>query len=164
MICQNCQQRPATVHLTEIDGATKKEVHLCEPCASSQGDPADGPGVLEKLQSLLNPGARAGAELAHITCPECELTYAAFRARGRFGCPACYEAFRSGVDPLLEKIHGSTQHIGKVPIRLAATLEAAEKLRGLRTDLDSAVASEEYERAAELRDEIKQLEGADGSD
>jgi protein arginine kinase activator len=164
MICQNCQQRQATVHLTEIDGAAKKEVHLCEPCASSQGDPANGPGVLEKLQSLLTPGARAGAELAQTTCADCGISYANFRARGRFGCPACYEAFRSGVDPLLDKIHGSTQHIGKVPIRLAATLEAAERLRELRTSLASAVQQEQYERAAELRDAIKQLEGANGSD
>ena len=164
MICQNCQQRQATVHLTEIDGAAKKEVHLCEPCASSQGEPANGPGVLEKLQSLLNPGARAGSELAETTCVDCGITYAAFRARGRFGCPACYQAFRPGVDPLLEKIHGSTQHIGQVPTRLAATLEAAEKLRELRTHLETAVASEQYERAAELRDAIKQLEGSNGSD
>lgn len=164
MICQNCQQRQATVHLTEIEGATKKEVHLCEPCASTQGEPSGGPGVLEKLQSLLNPGARAGSELAQTTCDVCGITYAAFRARGRFGCPACYAAFRSGVDPLLDKIHGSTQHIGKVPTRLAATLEHAERLRGLRTDLDSAVASEAYERAAELRDAIKQLEAANGSE
>ena len=164
MICQTCQQRQATVHLTEIDGATKKEVHLCEPCASSQGEQTEGPGVLEKLQSLLNPGARAGSELAQTTCAVCEITYAAFRARGRFGCPACYDTFRSGVDPLLDKIHGSTQHIGKVPTRLAATLAAAEKLRELRTSLDSAVQSEEYERAAELRDAIKQLEGSNGTD
>lgn len=167
MKCQKCQERPATVHLTEIEGSTKKEVHLCEPCASSDGESAGG-GILEKLQSLLAPGlGRAGGDLGKLTCTTCGTTYAAFRARGRFGCADCYEAFRRGVEPLLERIHGGVRHVGKAPGgRQGAAPPSAPpgdtRLRELRADLETAVAAEEYERAAALRDAIRKEEEARG--
>jgi protein arginine kinase activator len=165
MICQKCQERPATVHLTEIEGTSKKEIHLCEQCASSDGEPGSGGSVLEKLQSLLSPGFdKPTSELARLTCSACGTTYAAFRARGRFGCAACYEAFRRGVEPLVEKIHGATRHVGKVPESMQATLAADNRLRDLRADLEEAVGAEEYERAAEIRDTIRQLEVNGGSE
>lgn len=163
MTCQKCQERPATVHLTEIEGATKKEVHLCEPCASSDSESGGGGGILEKLQSLLAPGVgRHGGDLAKLTCTTCGTTYAAFRARGRFGCADCYEAFRRGVEPLLERIHGATRHVGKVPASMRGVAPGDGRLRGLRADLETAVAAEEYERAAALRDAIRKLEDAGG--
>jgi protein-arginine kinase activator protein McsA len=92
-------------------------------------------------------------------CPACGLTFADFRASGRLGCHQDYEHFKKQLLPLLEKIHGATQHTGKIPLRLGQRVEKQKVLTALRKDLNAAIQREEYERAAELRDKIKVLEG-----
>ena len=95
------------------------------------------------------------------SCPACGLAYSEFKARGRLGCPNCYGAFAPVLVPLLEKVHGTASHTGKAPERVATTLETRRELAELEDELGGAVASEEYERAAELRDRIRQMKGTD---
>jgi protein arginine kinase activator len=170
VICESCQQNLATVHLTEIVQKYKKETHLCEACAKSRGVPFKPQfSVKEFLGNLSQPEAAPAAPKAAPPpaeqpdpCPACGLTFAEFKAAGRFGCWRDYEHFRKGVVPLLEKIHGATQHRGHVPARLGQRLEREKLLAGYQRELAQAIEREDYERAALLRDKIKALEPAPG--
>ncbi len=154
MKCQSCG-RPATVTVTNILNKQKRELHLCEDCAREQHHLLDdGPALnLQALVQLIM-GMPAAADPAGLTCPTCGLKYAAFRADGRLGCPDDYDAFRPALEPLLDRIHRGTRHRGKAP---KAALRRAE-LGALRDLLKAAVAVEDYEEAARLRDRIRQKE------
>ena len=155
MKCMFCDS-PATVHLTNIVSGKKRETHLCEKCARERNLLPDPPGPqidLKALMTLLGPlqGRSAAAEPA---CPACGLSFAAFKAEGRLGCPHDYAAFRSSLEPLLERIHRATTHEGKTPVAARRVAEL-ERLRG---EMAAAIAAEEYEQAARLRDLIRQKE------
>ena len=83
-----------------------------------------------------------------------------FRRKGRLGCPKCYDAFGSHLVELLERVHGARQHVGRLPGATEADAERVRRLQDLRLKLESAIREEAYESAARLRDELKQLEGA----
>ena len=60
---------------------------------------------------------------------------------------------------LLERAHeGASQHVGKVPVNAAESERRHTELLRLRGQLKQAIAAEDYESAAELRDRIKELE------
>lgn len=166
MICESCKHNLATVHLTEIVQKYKKETHLCEECARSRGLPASKPefsvkeylGELSKAEPAAATAQKPAPAEQFEPCPACGITYAEFKAAGRFGCWRDYEHFKRGVVPLLEKIHGATQHRGRVPQRLGERLEREKQLADLQRQLAEAIEREEYERAAQLRDRIKSLE------
>jgi protein arginine kinase activator len=154
MKCQSCG-RPATVTVTNIVNKQKRELHLCEACARDQHHLLDeGPSLNLKALVQLIMGMPAADDPAGLTCPTCGLKYAAFRADGRLGCPDDYDAFRPALEPLLDRIHRGTRHRGKAP---RAALRRAE-LGALRDLLKAAVAVEDYEEAARLRDRIRQKE------
>ena len=185
MKCEACDQKPATVHVTTIVNKKKREEHLCDECAREKGvtvkpifaDPAEKQSQTDKIpaptQSELEkaastmkgaiekagPGALQRVEdLSGIACPVCGLTFAEFRASGRLGCAKDYDAFKRGLVPLLEKIHGTVDHKGKVPAHVGERIERQRKVGELRQKLNQAIQREEYELAASLRDEIYALE------
>jgi protein arginine kinase activator len=160
MKCMFCDS-PATVHLTDIVNKKKREAHLCEQCARERNLLPDPPGPQIDLTALMNllmmPLNKPTAELAAApdpSCPACGLTYAAFKAEGRFGCAHDYDAFLQVLEPLLERVHRATAHDGKQPL----TARRAAELDALKSRMRSAVASEDYEQAARLRDLIRQKE------
>jgi protein arginine kinase activator len=176
MICESCHQNLATVHLTEIVAKQKKELHLCEDCAREKGDVFKGnfsvhdflgglenaakkkPGDKSEKKEAVAP-TKAKATVSDTgPCPACGLSFPEFKASGRLGCFNDYEHFKKELLPLLEKIHGATQHTGRVPSSVGQKLETQKVLTALRKDLSLAVQREEYERAAQLRDKIKSLE------
>jgi len=151
----------ATIHVTEIINGEKKELHLCEECAKKKKLlVASAPQVMdlsEVLSKIVAAASEADTEeLNDAVCPDCGLSFREFRASGRFGCPRDYEVFRSGIEPLLERIHGTSEHRGKQPAR-PATARRRDRLARLRAELEKAVAAEEYERAARIRDQIYAL-------
>jgi protein arginine kinase activator len=167
MRCQLCSN-PATVHLTKIVNKQKTEVHLCQGCAEKQHAPAGELSLSAILQSLIGQHVSSVTEeLARLNCPTCGIKYMEFRADGRLGCPADYEVFRAGLLPILERIHRATRHVGKVPRRHGAPegghigLGRLVEILELRQQLRRAVETENYERAAELRDLIRQKETSD---
>ena len=158
MKCESCNKKHATVHLTEIVGTVKKERHLCEECAQSINTQLKKiPSPTEILTSLIKQVAPEIGEMSKIVCPVCGLSYLEFRSHGRLGCPMDYTIFRKGLIPLLEKMHGSIQHVGKVPSRAGKELIRKNELMQLRNELNKAVEKEDYEKAAELRDKIYEL-------
>lgn len=175
MNCDECKQRPATVHLTKIFNNQKTELHLCEECAKqhdeipfSFGFDVDPNFSIQKfLAGLLGGGApsskpeEAVDEAAADTpqCSNCSLTYGQFGQIGRFGCSHCYQSFAEQMEPLLRRVQGNSRHTGKVPLRAGGTLGYKREIEQLRQELQNAISAEAYERAAVLRDRIHALEG-----
>src|SRR3954467_14728935 len=148
MKCQFCS-KPATIHLTDIVNKTKREMHLCDACAREKNlipDPPEELNVPAVLQLVMNRDA---------VCPECGTPYAHFKAQGRLGCPHDYEAFRSLLEPLVEKIQKkAVRHVGKGPPPHHRRLGRARRAE-LEARLRTAVAAEQYEEAARIRDAIR---------
>jgi len=157
MTCQRCGDE-ATVHLTEKVAGTLREIHLCGACARKSGLPVSQAAPALDLDAVLHGlivahvGELVG-ELARRRCPDCGTRYMEFRIGGRLGCPRDYEVFEAGLLPLLRRAHGATRHVGKAPIRRRA---AASPRLGLRARLREAIAREDYETAAALRDQLRQ--------
>ena len=154
--CDVCE-KPATVHLTQIVNNKVHKVDLCESCAQAKGvtDPSGFSLADLLLKASLNPETPG-----QLKCPRCGFTQADFKKLGRFGCPACYDAFKSIVEPLLEGMHKGTVHTGKVPQRALERKTLYDRLTKLELDLTDAVKSERFEDAARYRDEISQVKRA----
>ena len=163
MQCQLCD-KPATVHLTEVTDGDRLERHLCEECAQNEGitismelAPIKSVPVKELLSTLAAAQDEAH-DLAGLQCPECQLRWVDFRKSGLLGCAADYEAFAEPLGRLIKQAQaGRHEHLGKTPKRLGPNVSARTTLRKLRHDLKEAVAGEDYEGAARLRDEIDKL-------
>jgi len=162
MLCDICGKNPATVHLTEIIDESMNELHLCEECArqkSAQMEQQFGlSDLLAGLAEFEKPAKEA--ESLAVKCADCGLTYADFKKIGRLGCGDCYNTFKKYLGPLLKKIHGSNQHLGKSPLRVTKVLKKKIDLQDLRNRLQKAIESEAFEEAAKIRDQIKELEKA----
>lgn len=169
MLCDICGKNPATVHLTEIIDEQMNELHLCEECArqkSAQMEQQFGlSDLLAGLAEFEKPAKEAEAATS-VKCPNCGLTYADFKKIGRLGCGDCYATFKKYLAPLLKRIHGSSQHVGKSPVKITKAskkkpdLDLAEKpdIAQLRQKLAKAIEMEEFEEAAKIRDQIKETE------
>lgn len=166
MLCDQCKKRPARVHLTKIVNQQKTEMHLCDECARERSDEF----LMEPsftfhniLSGLFEPetvGVPVGQQQAvrRMRCENCGLSFADFRRLGHLGCSVCYDQFERQLEPVLRRIHGATRHTGRAPRRAAGILRLRRDLRRLREELQQAIAKEEYERAAQLRDQIRQLQ------
>lgn len=164
MLCQRCQKAQATVHLTEIvqpDG-DKHERHLCERCAAEEGLTMQKQEPISAILEGLVKHSAGMSQADEVTCPQCGLSFRDFRSTGLLGCPNDYKAFASQLAPLIERAHdGATHHVGKSPGRLKGTEPSVHvKIARLQRSLKEALEVEDYERAAQLRDEIKALESA----
>ncbi len=168
MKCQHCE-KPATFHITELTGSMGPQVlHLCEEHARdylSQEPETPAASIAGALAKQLKLGQTAEelAELDQKACPVCGITFFEFRSAGRLGCPYDYTVFKQDLEPLLFNIHGGRQHRGKRPRRLGPSSDVQAELIQLRRQMQDAVLREEYERASELRDRIRQLEQSGGS-
>lgn len=172
MQCDQCGEREAVVHLTQIVDEAVTTQHLCEKCAAERG--VESASLLPKtpLGSFLAamgkaPGARGAGTGA--ACPGCGATLQDFRETGRLGCPECYATFGLELRDLLRRLHGSTVHVGdryeppgSVTSGELSTEEAsAAAAVALRDRLRAAIAEEDFELAAELRDRLRTLEGVE---
>ncbi len=159
--CDRCDNE-ATVHETTIKDAQQVERHLCENCAREEGIVIQSHAPINELITKFvlskvgggTPEKRAGA------CPECGMTFADFRQQGLLGCPACYDAFDTQLAPLIERAHeGGSHHSGKTPRRAGTGAgERQQRLMSLRKQLSDAIAAEEYEKAANLRDQLASID------
>jgi len=157
MLCCVCKEKEATVHLTQIAGEKMQKVDLCEECAKQKG--VNDPAGFSLADLLLGLGASQEMEQAtggtDVKCPSCGFTQADFKKAGRLGCAQCYQTFAEGLEQLLKSMHKGTRHKGKVPAALRESQDLAEKLKTLQKKLEKAVSDEDFEQAAQCRDEIK---------
>ena len=161
-ICATCAKNPATVHVRRVQGGAEESVRLCVSCAQAQGlEPGSAVGFTPEVLGKIFQGMDIADDNA-LACGSCGLTIRQFKDEGRLGCGACYGAFRAELELLMRRIHGATRHQGRTPARgdEESRSDSASRLRRLNDELDRAVGSEDYERAASLRDQIRRLEVA----
>lgn len=171
MYCERCQKRPATVHITKVINQKKTEEHLCGVCAQEHSElgfemmPSFSP-IQQLFFSLLNQpevfGKMNVSPAALAKCQHCQTSYGQFAQEGKFGCSYCYQGFADQLEQLLRRIHGNARHYGKVPRRGGRMISEKRKLDDLRAELKKAVKQEEFERAAYLRDRIREIEERTG--
>lgn len=171
MFCDICGKNKATVHLTEIVDDQMTELHLCEVCAKKKSSEMEQQfGLADLLAGLTDLGGSAQQkDMGGLKCSFCNLTYDNFRKSGRLGCSHCYESFRKYLVPLLKKIHGSSQHLGKMPKKSSnkvifpkatavVSKEQRPEIEVLKFKLQEEIKKENFEEAAKIRDKIRQLE------
>lgn len=164
MLCQQCQKRVANVHYTHIINGQKAEMYLCEQCANEKGKYGFSPNINlgEFLWGIQGLGGNSGfskkTPQEEVRCDVCGMSFKDFRKTGRLGCGNCYNTFRDSLSPILRRIHGSNEHKGKVPGTELRATNAMGELEKLKAELKAAIGKEEYEKAAELRDRIKEME------
>jgi len=134
---------------------------LCEDCAKAKGINDPTSFGLADLDLVLGLGASQEIEQAaggvELKCPRCGFTQADFKKSGRLGCPECYHTFAEGLGGLLKTMHKGTRHAGKAPEALRQSRDLSDRLKTLQTKLTKAIKDEDFEQAAILRDEIKQM-------
>lgn len=162
MLCEDCQKRPACVHITKVNNNHKTEKHLCEYCAQKAGEfsfSSDaGLSVQDLLKGMFSQGFVETHQKTVSTCPNCGMSYSDFSHNGKIGCSVCYSTFADKLERMMRRIHGANAHTGKVPRRAGGDLAVRQNLKKMKRQLEAYIASEEYEHAAKLRDEIRQLE------
>lgn len=163
MQCEDCGNALAKLHLTEIVNSTVTELHLCRRCAERRGFQHGmhaGPLALSTLLAQLMDDTTPTDDdaLSHTQCSGCGMFFSTFRETGNLGCAQCYTEFGAALTPLLRRLHGQPRHVGKAPKRDEPRLALRRQVQRLHEELEHAVGREEYERAAELRDQIRGLE------
>ena len=186
--CQLCPSPLATVHLTELSAdGTRCELHVCRDCVARLSLALDNPPPLTPLLAQAQALAQAGESVESVqvpapaegeSCPQCGLEFSAYAQSNLFGCAECYGAFAPQVSELVQRYHGASRHVGRVPggmVEPAAEIaddpaaEAAARLQqrltakrsarqSLALALADAIAHEQFERAAALRDQLAAID------
>lgn len=170
MECQECHERPAALHFTKIVNGEKTEIYVCDVCAKEKGYMGydeDGYSLHNLLSGLfnfdhpqVNEQQTASTPSIYVTkCAKCGMTYEQFKRKGKFGCAACYETFSDRLNPIFKRVHsGNTKHFGKIPKRTGSGIEERKKLEKLKKQLSRLIDNQEFEQAAQIRDEIRALQ------
>jgi len=172
-ICDHCHKNVATVRVIEIppqghwgaspagQGPAKAvEQNLCEICAQAKDLPHAPVFSFGDIWKLLRASGSQAPPRAGQVCPACGMTLQELRARGRIGCARDYEVFADEILEILERVHGATEHVGRIPGMDPGELDRLRAITNLRRDLDAAIQKEAYESAARIRDELAALEGS----
>lgn len=165
MKCERCS-KPVSHHITDIDRSGNwQEHHLCHEHAQSfleeNAEPKGKQNISDMAKAYISQMAKsqsAESPTEKRVCPVCKMSFQDFRSSGRLGCPNDYVVFREELMPLLENIHDETRHCGKSPRRAPRDTKTQTSLIQLRNDLKKAITGEDYELAARLRDQIREIE------
>lgn len=161
MLCSVCQKNEAKVHLTQIVDDKMQKIDLCEECSKAKG--VTDPAGFSLADLLLGLGAsqegetRPASKPGDLVCAGCGLSQADFKKSGRFGCPQCYVTFAEGLSSMLKTMHKGLRHCGKIPHAFRPRRDAADLLKQLNRRLEKAIQTENFEEAAQLRDQIRAL-------
>jgi len=175
MLCENCKTNTATVHVKGFALGMKAELHLCQECSQNMANMVNMDnmpvslenifkGIMESVQSQM--GMPLGQQIQNPQVPRktpgpcgvCGLSYDQFKTTGKLGCDECYKAFPKEILALFKNVQGSSHHEGKYPKRFGSQIRQQREVDKLRTSLKQAIDEENYEEAAKIRDQIRQME------
>jgi len=161
MICSECGKKQATIHFVRNINGVTTEKHLCSDCASKYREIQNmdffSPG--DFFKSFLDLGGTWESAYSPPSCERCGFAFKDFQDKGLLGCPDCYTAFRDSIIPVLRSAHGNVQHVGEVPRDIDEEAQKRRQIEELKQQISKAVAEENFEKAAELRDRINQMKG-----
>ena len=172
MLCEKCKKRTATVFYNENLNGKTRSLALCGECAAKLREKGELQDITSMVGSFADPFSELHENLfqgffgipapktsaAGKKCPDCGCTYSFIAEKGKVGCPTCYTVFADELSRLIQSVHGTTSHTGSIPSRHRAKQERERLLNSKRQALRNAVEAEDYERAAQLRDEVRRLE------
>ena len=163
MMCEKCGKNPATTHVKTVINGVMHEKNLCAYCAAKEGyGNLNHLSLANMLASMFGDSIQSG-RLSSKRCACCGSLFSDIVESGRVGCSECYDTFREELMPSLQRLHGKTTHVGKVPETVQKTPSREDRLKELREQLSAAVSAEEFEQAAKIRDEIRLIEKEDGN-
>ena len=160
MLCEECKTNEASYTISVMVGGEITTRHLCGDCMAKMNmDIASGniKSLLSTILSAITGDTAPGSAEKDVTCPRCGMTLSEFTRTGHLGCPKCYEAFREQLQPMLLQIHGRVQHAGRQPLSTAEEQRKRSATEQLLRQMEQAVALEDFETAAKLRDQIRAL-------
>ena len=160
MLCSKCMQREANVFFSKITNGVKEEYKVCDVCAKELGLIGSS-GVMLNMNDFISDfvGKGIGRKTigTSLVCKACGCTLSEFSKTSKFGCAECYNTFKNHLAPLMKRLHGNAVHTGKFPEKAESINLKKNKLIELKTKMAKAVETEDFETAAKLRDEIKEL-------
>lgn len=166
IFCDECKKNIATVFLTKISGSEISKVQLCEECAARMEETTEAANLLAFLPQILSGMHGADENLAEellstevIICGTCGTSFNDFQKMGFLGCEGCYEAFAEPLAGVVVEFQGATEHIGKIPGKASESARLRRRLVDLERFLERQIAEEQYEAAASVRDQIREIEG-----
>ena len=160
VLCEECKTNEASYTISVMVGGEITTRHLCGDCMAKMNmDIASGTikSLLSTILSAITGDTAPGSAEKDVTCPRCGMTLSEFTRTGHLGCPKCYEAFREQLQPMLLQIHGRVQHAGRQPLSTAEEQRKRSATEQLQRQMEQAVALEDFETAAKLRDQIRAL-------
>ncbi|MBS4016227.1 MAG: UvrB/UvrC motif-containing protein [Candidatus Latescibacteria bacterium] len=156
--CSLCQKPEVSVVITTIDKDGKAcELALCKECASKKGVGEIKKTILAPQEILAELHDKISADDHKLICSSCGLSYAAFTKAGRLGCETCYETFGNKLEAVIKRIHGTTTHIGKSTTNSKKKITEKFVIKKLQASMKNAIAGEDYEKAASIRDRIRKI-------
>lgn len=167
MVCEQCQQREAEVVATQFNNGQQVMLHLCHQCAAKiqpfHVEPQESTPLHQLLSTWFGTPTWYKEEQKkerhkQKECQHCHTTFEHFLKEGKFGCAHCYETFREELPPLLKRLHGGTEHVGKMPGAASEKAALKKRIELIRQTMKTAVDEERFEDAAQLRDEARMLE------
>ena len=174
MVCSVCNKKEATVHISRIVNGQKEELYLCEECAkNTEGlninlelepefnlvSPFTFQSILSGIMDYMNKSSSSNLEQPkEFICEHCGTTYSEFKEKGLLGCSYCYKNFGSTLNSVIRRVQGNVEHIGKIPKTAGKDIVKKKTILDLKENRQKAVAAEEYEKAAEFRDRIREIE------
>ncbi len=163
MKCEKCGKNPATTHIHTVINGKVTDMHICGYCAANSGiNRFEQLGLMNLLATIFDDASLNPKTMeASIKCNTCGATFADIAGCGLIGCPDCYKTFNKQLTSTLKRIHGSSGHIGKIPSSSAPRLNTVSELEMLKSQLQDAINTENFEHAATLRDRIREIEGRD---
>lgn len=162
MLCEMCKKNEATVHITKILNGEKQEISICDECAKSKeglnvSTPFSIQNVLNGIMDYISQSTGKENNVEPV-CKNCGTTFSDFKRTGLLGCSQCYKNFSSTLMPVIKRVQGNVEHIGKIPQKYGKDIAEKKKLNKLKEELKKAIIAEEYEKAAEFRDSIRNIE------
>lgn len=167
--CERCSKNLANVHILKVFDGIKKELNICEKCAKELGEFNINPindiensfslNILSGLVDYFNQSHNSSvSKESDMKCSNCGTTYAEFKQTGFLGCKECYEKFSKILNVFIKRVQNSVEHVGSIPERNGKIFINRKKMTSLKEELQKAILSEEYEKAAEIRDKIRNIE------
>ncbi|MBU1262755.1 UvrB/UvrC motif-containing protein [bacterium] len=165
MVCDKCRANEANIHFKQVINNQSTTMHLCESCAEEIGfNLFSGPSAFPFFNILSGMmGTPAKPQIKEDKCPGCGISFSEVQSKGKLGCSDCWQTFKKQLLPFLKEMQGDTFHIGKSPKGFAEKVETNREMVKMREELNKAIAKEEYEESAKIRDKIKEMERSESA-